>query len=129
MSWQKIELKKVRWKKIKNTEGSAMSVGSLVVYWQYGLYVFGHQSNGAYIRICTALFPVAGSMRMANGDTVELMVKFLFSVKALSKVSRAKFCEKLKQKMPVEYQKIRTSLWKQAWVVFAKRPFLGVQNL
>ena len=49
--------------------------------------------------------------------------RFLFSVKALSKVFRAKFCEKLKQKMPVEYQKIRTSLWKQAWVVFAKRPF------
>ncbi|MBB4803325.1 hypothetical protein HNP37_003400 [Flavobacterium nitrogenifigens] len=49
--------------------------------------------------------------------------KFLFSVKALSKVFRAKFCEKLKQKMPIEYQKVRAGLWKQAWVVFAKRPF------
>ncbi len=48
---------------------------------------------------------------------------FLFSVKALSKVFRAKFCEKLKQKMPIEYQKIRGELWKQPWVVFAKRPF------
>jgi len=30
--WHKIELKKVRWKKIKNTEGSAKSVGLLVVH-------------------------------------------------------------------------------------------------
>ena len=49
--------------------------------------------------------------------------KFLFSIKALSMVFRAKFCEKLKQTMPIEYQKIRASLWKQAWGVFAKRPF------
>lgn len=48
---------------------------------------------------------------------------FLFSVKALSKVFRAKFCEKLKQKIPIEYQKLGAALWKQAWVVFAKRPF------
>ena len=49
--------------------------------------------------------------------------KFLFSVKALSKVFRAKYCEKLKQKMPMEYQKIRKALWEKDWVVFAKRPF------
>ena len=49
--------------------------------------------------------------------------KFLFSVKAISKVFRAKFCEKLKQKMPIKYQKIRSGLWAKSWVVFAKRPF------
>jgi hypothetical protein len=31
--------------KIKNTEESAMSVGSLVVRFQYVLYVFGHLSK------------------------------------------------------------------------------------
>jgi hypothetical protein len=36
----KIELKKCAVGKIKNTEGSAMSVGLLVVRLQYGLYVF-----------------------------------------------------------------------------------------
>ncbi len=35
----KIELKKCAVGKIKNTEGSAMSVGLLVVRFQYGLYV------------------------------------------------------------------------------------------
>jgi hypothetical protein len=41
----KIELKKCAVGKIKNTEGSAMSVGLLVVRLQYGLYVFGHLSK------------------------------------------------------------------------------------
>jgi hypothetical protein len=36
----KIELKKCAVGKIKNTEGSAMSDGLLVVRLQYGLYVF-----------------------------------------------------------------------------------------
>jgi hypothetical protein len=40
----KIELKKCAVGKIKNTEGSAMSVGLLVVLLQYGLYV-GHLSK------------------------------------------------------------------------------------
>ncbi|MDY0118938.1 MAG: IS91 family transposase [Bacilli bacterium] len=49
--------------------------------------------------------------------------KFLFSVKALSKVFRAKFCEKLKAKEPIKYEQIRQQLWKKPWVVFAKKPF------
>jgi len=38
--------------------------------------------------------------------------KFLFPVKALSKVFRAKFCEKLKDKNLEEYPKIRKSVGK-----------------
>lgn len=49
--------------------------------------------------------------------------KFLFPVKALSKVFRAMFCEKLKEKEPVQYEKIRQDLWKKPWIVFAKKPF------
>jgi hypothetical protein len=57
--------------------------------------------------------------------------KFLFSVKALSKVFRAKFCEKLKanlkdkfnENQENEYEKIRQSLWEKDWVVYAKKPF------
>ena len=48
---------------------------------------------------------------------------FLFPVKALSKVFRAKFCEKLKAKSPVKYEQIRQDLWRKPWVVFAKKPF------
>jgi hypothetical protein len=48
---------------------------------------------------------------------------FLFPVKALSKVFRAKYCEKLKSKSPIEYEQIRQELWQKKWVVFAKKPF------
>lgn len=48
---------------------------------------------------------------------------FLFSVKALSKVFRAKYCQKLKEKNPQQYEQIRQELWKKDWVVFAKKPF------
>jgi hypothetical protein len=49
--------------------------------------------------------------------------KFLFPVKALSKVFRAKFCEKLKDKNLKNIRKIRQSLWEKPWVVYAKKPF------
>lgn len=49
--------------------------------------------------------------------------KFLFSVKALSKVFNAKFCEKLNGKVPIKYEQIRKELWQKPWVVFAKKPF------
>ena len=64
--------------------------------------------------------------------------KFLFPVKALSKVFRAKFCEKLKHQLSLKlnenqsenhgneaetYEKIRQSLWEKTWVVYAKKPF------
>lgn len=49
--------------------------------------------------------------------------KFLFPVKALSKVFRAKYCKKLKSKSPIQYEQIRQELWQKEWVVFAKKPF------
>lgn len=53
--------------------------------------------------------------------------QFLFPVKALSKVFRAKFCEKLKyrlhQKNSADYEELREKLWQKPWVVFAKKPF------
>src|SRR4051794_36122482 len=46
-----IELKKCAEGKIKDTEGSAMSVDLLVVRLKYGLYV-GHPSNGLSLVLC-----------------------------------------------------------------------------
>jgi len=48
---------------------------------------------------------------------------FLFPVKALSKVFRAKYCQKFKENEPIKYEQIRQDLWKKPWVVFAKKPF------
>jgi hypothetical protein len=50
--------------KIKNTEGAAMSVGSVAVQLQYGLYVVGHLSKLAFhfmfnvVRLVVVVSPV-----------------------------------------------------------------------
>lgn len=48
---------------------------------------------------------------------------YLFPVKALSKVFRAKFCALLKSKAPEQYVSIEEQLWQKNWVVYAKKPF------
>jgi hypothetical protein len=53
--------------KIKNTEGSAMSVGSVAVQLQYGLYVVGHLSKLEFhfMFIVVRLVVVVSSVRLA----------------------------------------------------------------
>lgn len=66
----KIELKKCAVGKIKNTEGLAMSVGSVAVQLQYGLYVVGHLSKLAFhfMFIVVRLLVVVSSVRLiCNG--------------------------------------------------------------
>jgi hypothetical protein len=48
--------------------------------------------------------------------------KFLFSVKAMSKVFRAKFMAQLKGKIDLD-KPVRDTLFQKEWVVYAKRPF------
>lgn len=55
--------------------------------------------------------------------------KYLFCVKAMSKVFRAKFCEKLKENCAENYAEIRKELWSKNWVVYAKRPFGGPKQV
>lgn len=55
--------------------------------------------------------------------------KFLFHVKALSKVFRGKYCNILKTKNNVQYQNIREGLWQKPWVVFAKKPFGNAKSV
>lgn len=69
------------------------------------------------------IVPGGGVDKNGQWKNIRADGKFLFHVKALSKVFRAKFCEKLKQQDAVQYQKIREELWQNPWVVFAKRPF------
>ena len=82
----KIELKKCAVGKIKNTEGLAMSVGSVAVQLQNGLYVVGHLSKLAFhfMFIVVRLVVVVSSVRLAcNGSqlyagrdfTIELPTK------------------------------------------------------
>lgn len=54
--------------------------------------------------------------------------KFLFPVKALSKVFRAKYVQQLRQK-PIADKALIESLFTKQWVVYAKRPFGGPQQV
>jgi len=69
------------------------------------------------------IVPGGGIDKDGNWKNIRADGKFLFSVKALSKVFRGKYCDKLKKQMPDSYKAISKELWKKAWVVYAKRPF------
>lgn len=49
--------------------------------------------------------------------------KYLFPVKAMSRVYRAKYVQLLKAKLPQVEKALLNSLLKKQWVVYAKRPF------
>ena len=54
--------------------------------------------------------------------------KFLFAVKALSKVYRAKYVQQLRSK-GIDDKALIESLFAKQWVVYAKRPFGGPQQV
>ena len=55
--------------------------------------------------------------------------KFLFPVKAMSKVFRAKYVEVLKSKVPDLDKSLVNALFKKEWVVYAKRPFVHASHV
>lgn len=69
------------------------------------------------------IVPGGGIDKDRNWKNMRSDGKFLFPVKALSKVFRAKYCQKISEKSPVHYAQIRQKLWEKNWVVFAKKPF------
>lgn len=69
------------------------------------------------------IVPGGGVDKNGNWKNVRHDGKFLFPVRALSKVFRAKYCENLKEKSPDNYTKVKKLLWEKNWVVFAKKPF------
>jgi hypothetical protein len=69
------------------------------------------------------IVPGGGVDKNGNWQNLRADGKYLFPVKALAKVFRAKFCEKLKENDPVQYHQIKQELWQKNWVVYAKKPF------
>lgn len=55
--------------------------------------------------------------------------KFLFPVKALSKVFRAKYVAELRKQLPGLSQKLYDKLFSKNWVVYAKPPFSKAENV
>ena len=68
------------------------------------------------------IVPGGGINKNGNWQNIRTDGKFLFPVKALSKVFRAKFVSILSKSIKLE-KTLRDSLFKKDWVVYAKRPF------
>lgn len=64
-----------------------------------------------------------GVDRVGRWQNIRPDGSFLFPVKALSMVFRARYCTALKAGAPLEYAGMQRDLWAKPWVVFAKRPF------
>ena len=69
------------------------------------------------------IVPGGGVDEKGNWNNIRGDGNFLFPVRALSKVFRAKFCTALKERHYEQYLKIQQQLWEKQWVVFAKKPF------
>ncbi len=56
--------------------------------------------------------------------------KYLFNVKAMSQVFRGRFIAGLKEALPLEMSReLLSALYKNNWVIYAKKPFSGAQNV
>jgi hypothetical protein len=55
--------------------------------------------------------------------------KYLFPVKAMSRVFRAKYVQLLREKMPAVEKELLKALFGKQWVVYAKRPFPGPEHV
>lgn len=97
-------------------KAKAMQMGMIAV-----LHTWGQQLSLHPHLHC--IVPGGGVNKDGDWKNAHGKGNFLFSVKALSKVFRAKYCEKLKTKSPIKYEQIRQQLWQKPWIVFAKRPF------
>ncbi|WP_370583279.1 IS91 family transposase [Pontibacter sp. FD36] len=55
--------------------------------------------------------------------------KYLFPVKAMSLVYRAKYVQLLREKLPTVEKELLKALFGKKWVVYAKRPFSGPEHV
>ena len=69
------------------------------------------------------IVPGGGLNQQGTWKTARSKGKYLFPVKAMSKVFRAKYIEALKKKGIVSDKNLVNDLFKQQWIVYAKRPF------
>lgn len=68
------------------------------------------------------IVPGGGVDLAGNWQTLRSDGKFLFAVKALGKVFRAKYVAELSKKLEID-KTLRQALFAKNWVVYAKRPF------
>lgn len=69
------------------------------------------------------IVPGGGVSKQGRWKSARNKGKFLFPVKAMSKVFRARFVAGLRREFPEQDRTFFTSLFEKPWVVYAKRPF------
>lgn len=75
------------------------------------------------------IVPGGGLTKNGKWKQAHSMGKFLFPVKAMSKVFRAKFITRLRDANMVISDNCYKQCFQKPWVVYAKRPFLGPQQV
>lgn len=76
------------------------------------------------------IIPGGGLTRQGKWKAAKSDGKYLFNVKAMSKVFRGKFIALLKERLPDEINPgLIDALYKRDWVVYAKRPFSGPESV
>lgn len=105
-SWQTMET-------FGKKKGVQMGMISVLHTWGQNLSLHPHVH---------CIVPGGGVDGTGNWQSIRSDGKFLFPVKALSKVFRAKYVGILSQKIKLD-KTLRESLFKKNWVVYAKRPF------
>lgn len=76
------------------------------------------------------IVPGGGLTKAGRWKTAKSDGKYLFNVKAMSKVYRGRFIAALKEQLPQEMTKdLVHALYEHNWVVYAKRPFTGPQSV
>jgi hypothetical protein len=75
------------------------------------------------------IVPGGGLSKTGNWKTARNKGKYLFPVKAMSKVFRAKYVEALKSRIPDLDKNLVNALFKKEWVVYAKRPFAHASHV
>ena len=76
------------------------------------------------------IVPGGGLNKQGKWKTAKTNGKYLFSVKAMSKVFRARFLAALREQLPLQMNpELLNQLYKKDWVVFAKRPFGGPHSV
>lgn len=69
------------------------------------------------------IVPGGGLTKAGNWKTAKSQGKYLFPVKAMSKVYKSKYLSALRQRIPDVDRQMLNLLYKKDWVVYAKRPF------
>lgn len=74
------------------------------------------------------IVPGGGVCAKGNWHNLRADGKFLFAVKAMSKVFRAKYVAELRKKLEID-KALREELFARNWIVYAKRPFGSAKSV